>query len=76
MVSAAIKEGIEKQLEQLPVEMQRRVLDFAEALALSRPRGVPGRDLLAYAGGMSREDADEMLSVIEQGCEKVDLDGW
>lgn len=76
MVSAAIKEEIERQLDRLPVEMQRRVLDFAEALALSQPRGVPGRDLLAQAGGMSREDADEMLTVIEQGCEQVDVNGW
>ena len=76
MVSEAIRDGIERNLERLPVELQRRVLDFTEALAISQPRGVAGRDLLPFGGWLAQEDANDMLAVIEQGCEQVDLNGW
>jgi len=56
--------------------MQWRVLEFARALTLSTPRGVPGRQLMKHAGTISVEDAEEMLVAIEEGCEQVDTDGW
>ena len=51
--------------------MQRRVLEFAHALATSEPKGVPGASLLRFAGTISKEDLDLMEKAIEEDCEKV-----
>lgn len=59
------------QVDQLPPAMQRRVLDYARALAESTPEGTPGDRLLQFAGIMTPEEADEFLSGIEAGCEQV-----
>ena len=32
--------------------------------------------LARTAGSLSRETADEMEKAIEEGCEKIDEDGW
>ncbi len=76
MVDAGIRERIEQRLGRLRPQDQRRVLEFADALVLSRPRGVPGKEFVKFAGGMRPEDAREMLDAIEEGCEKVDPNGW
>jgi len=69
-------EKVVKHLETLPYESQRRVLEFAEALAVSTPRGVPGRTLLRFAGSIPLDDVERMRQAIEQGCEQVDADEW
>jgi len=65
-----------EELEKLPYELQRRVLDFAQALALSRPKGVPGRELLRFSGAISLGDLREMSQAIDEGCERVDPSEW
>lgn len=74
-MSAAIRDRLIEQVSVLPEDMQRRVLDFAQALAMSVPKGVPGKQLLKFSGAISAEDARQMLEAIEEGCEKVD-DEW
>ena len=69
-------EKVVKHLETLPYESQRRVLEFAEALAVSTPRGVPGRTLLRFAGSIPLDDVERMRQAIEQGCEQVDANEW
>ncbi|HBY98377.1 MAG TPA: hypothetical protein DEP84_31295 [Chloroflexi bacterium] len=59
-----------EQLRDLPQELQWRVLEFTRALAVSTPRGVPGQQLLSFAGGISPDDAQLMREAIEQGCER------
>jgi hypothetical protein len=76
MVSRTLRQEIEDQLEHLPPDLQRRVLDFARALVLSQPRGIAGNRLLRFAGSLADEDADAILKAIEQGCEQVNLDEW
>jgi len=71
MVHPLIKREIEEQLNRLPVEMQRRVLNFALALVASEPKGVPGASLLRFAGSISKEDCDLMTKAIEEDCERV-----
>lgn len=63
-------------------EIKRRVLevlDLSEALS-SQARLPVQRDtraaLLKYAGTISREDLDLISEAIEEGCEKVDEEGW
>jgi hypothetical protein len=60
----------------LPSAEQRRVLDFARALSASRPRGVPGNELLRFAGTILSEDLTRMSEAIEEGCEQVDIHAW
>ena len=76
MTHFSIKDEIVEKLDHLPPELQRRVLDFTRALVLSAPRGVPGKQLLRFAGILAPADAQAMAQAIEAGCEQVDADEW
>lgn len=76
MTYSMITQQIIRQVDQLPLDFQRRVLDFAQALALSLPRGTPGKQLLRFAGIIEPDDIEAMSRAIEAGCEKVDADEW
>ena len=76
MTYSVITQQVIKQLDQLPFELQRKVLDFARALALSLPEGTPGKQLLRFAGIMEPGDIQAMIQAIEAGCERVDADEW
>jgi hypothetical protein len=71
-----IVDKIIEQLKTLPHELQWRVFEFTRALALSTPRGVPGQQLLHFAGTIPLDDVQLMREAIEQGCEQVDTDEW
>lgn len=75
MTSPIIDRLIEE-LKALPHELQRRVLEFMRGLPFSTPRGVPGRQLLRFAGTISPDDARLMREAIKAGCERVDADEW
>jgi hypothetical protein len=75
-MSARIIEKVIEQLQSLPYDLQRQVLEFTRALALAAPRGVAGRELLQFAGAIPRSDVALMQEAIEQGCERVDTDEW
>jgi hypothetical protein len=74
-VSVLVKKRLLEQLDALPDEMQYRVLDFAEALLLTLPKGVPGAQLLKFTGTIPASDLQLMREAIESGCERVD-DEW
>ncbi len=76
MVDPTIREEIKQQLDLMPLDLQRRVLDFARALAQCRPKGEAGRDLLRFAGMLDSETARAMKEAIESGCEHVDRNEW
>jgi hypothetical protein len=40
------------------------------------PVGVPGKELLRFAGTIEADDLRAMAQVIEEGCEQVDLNEW
>jgi len=71
-----IVEKVVEQLKVLPEELQWRVLEFTRALAESAPRGVPGQQLLRFAGALPPDDVKLMREAIEQGCEQVDANEW
>lgn len=75
-MNTPIIDKVVEQLKALPQELQWRVLEFTRALAVSTPRGVPGRQLLRFAGAISLDDVQLMREAIEQGCERVDADEW
>ena len=67
---------IMRYLDQLPLDLQRRVLDFTQALALSLPEGVSGKQLLDFAGAIEADDIQAISQAIEAGCEKIDASEW
>jgi len=69
MTHSSIKEEIVEKLDYLPPELQKRVLDFTRMLVLSAPKGVPGKQLLRFAGILDPADAQTMAQAIEAGCE-------
>lgn len=74
--ASTIKHELVKHLNHLTPELQRRVLDFAQALAQSFPKGVAGKELLRFSGIMKDEDIQAMAQAIETGCEQVDVNEW
>lgn len=76
MIAAALEQELHQQLSVLSLEQQRQVLDFARALALARPHGVPGETLLRFGGMFDPDDLRAMEQAIEEECEKIDPDGW
>jgi hypothetical protein len=76
MLNVDMKKEILDQLAGLGPDQQQKVLDFARALAVKRPIGTPGRDLLRFAGMIQSDDLDAMTQAIEEGCEQVDADEW
>jgi hypothetical protein len=77
MIQHNVEQAIREQLQHLAHDEQRQVLDFARALALAhRPHGVPGKELLRFAGTIAASDLAEMTEAIETGCEKVDTNEW
>lgn len=76
MTYSVITQQVIRQLDQLPLELQRKVLDFTQALALSLPRGIPGKQLLRFAGVMEPDDIETITQAIEAGCERVDAGEW
>jgi hypothetical protein len=65
-----------EQLNGMPDDQRRLVLDFARALAKYYPSGIPGKDLLCFGGLIPQEDLKQMSAAIEEGCEGVDAHEW
>lgn len=76
MLNVTVKKEIIDQIGMLDYEHQRRVLDFVRALAVTKPKGVPGKQLLPFAGTFPADDLKVMEQAIEDNCEKVNLNEW
>ena len=75
-MKVSIKQQILDRVSKLPLSQQKLVLDFASSLTRKPPRGVPGKDLLGFAGCIEAPDIEAMAKAIEEGCERVDVNGW
>ena len=67
---------ITKQLENLPEEMQKKVLKYVKNLQKDSLKGVSGNQLIKFAGCISNDDLEMMKKEIESGCERIDSDEW
>lgn len=76
MLNPSIEKEIISQLSKLPLEKQQQVLHFVHALTIAKPLGIPGKDLLRFAGTIKPSDLQVMARVIEEDCEKVNLNEW
>ncbi|MCP4214817.1 MAG: hypothetical protein GY765_09175 [bacterium] len=77
MQDVTIRCEIDRILDSLNPEMQKKVLDYITLLcdAPSLP-GVPGKSLSKHAGTLSREEGDELIGIIEEGCGQIDYNEW
>jgi len=75
MNNSIITQVIE-QLTHLPGNLQRQVLEYAQSLKASLQRGVPGRQLLRFAGVIPLDDLQLMHAAIDAAFERVDLNEW
>ncbi len=73
--STTIQE-ISQRLKVLPLEQQRKVLDFILELSDEPPKQYPGKNLLQFVGTISKEDLEIMKQAIEEGCEQIDESQW
>ena len=76
MIDTTVQNQLREQLEHLPAEKQHQVLEFARSLVKAKESGVPGKDLLKFAGAIDAEDLIAIKKAINEGCEKVNLDEW
>ncbi len=64
------------QMAILPYNLQEKALKFIQELTFPEKSGVPGRNLLKYAGFIPLDDLKIMSDVIENDCRKVDVNEW
>jgi hypothetical protein len=76
MTENTLKLEIFKQLEKLNDDEQRRILQLIQSIQERPHRGTPGKELLSFAGSISKSDLSEMAQAIEQDCEKVNTYEW
>ena len=76
MAGPSFEQEITSHLHKLSPEQQMRVLDFVRTLAEEKPSGVPGSELLRFAGAIDLDDLNEMEKAIVEGCEQVNLNDW
>jgi hypothetical protein len=75
MTLTTLEQEILLHLHTLALPQQREVLAFVRTLATT-PSGVPGRELLAFAGIIESHDLVTLQQAIYEGCEQVHLDEW
>lgn len=75
-MSISIIDEVVEQLKVMPQHLQLQVLGFVRALAKAEVRGMPGQQLLRFAGSIPPDDLQLMHEAIEQDCERVDADEW
>jgi len=77
MATLAMKSELLHHISRLPTAMQCQVLQFARALEMStHNKGVPGVDLISFAGCIPMDDLLAISQTIEGGCERVDAHEW
>jgi hypothetical protein len=72
-MSTTLAQQIIERISQLDAVQQQRVLDFVRHL--ERPRGVPARSLLKFAGRIAPDDVKRIEEAIED-CERIDPNEW
>lgn len=66
-----IKDSIMDAMENLSLEMQRKLLDYAIKLQF-QDKGIDGKELVKFSGIIDAEDLNEMKKIIEKDCGKID----
>jgi hypothetical protein len=69
-----LEQELRRQLDQLSVDKQRRVVEFARRLASGEETVAQGTGLLRFAGSIPPDDLAAMAKAIEEGCEQTNPD--
>ena len=72
----SLKDKIINELSSLNLFQQKKLLDYAMSLKVSKKMTTEGKNLLVFSGAISKEDLAIMEMAIEEGCEQVDLNEW
>ena len=75
MASKAFENEFLRNLELLTKEQQNKVITYIRALS-KRTKSNNQQALLQFAGSLKPKDIQEIMSAIEEGCEKVDKNEW
>ena len=75
MTLTTLEQEILVHLHILALPQQREVLAFVRTLATT-PIGVPGRELLVFAGITDPLDLVAFQQVIDEGCEQMNMNEW
>lgn len=70
-MSGTVKTEVIEQLENLPEHLQQQVLEFVQTLQTSVQRGVPGKQMLQFAGAIPLDDLGLMRQAVEDACEQA-----
>ncbi len=76
MVQTAIRNRILADLDRLSPEQQRRAAELVHGLVSRLPAGASVDDLIRVSGTLDDDSARQMITAVEEGCERVDTDGW
>jgi hypothetical protein len=66
MTISFLKQEVLQLLDQLFEERQRQALNFARSLAPIGPVGIPGKELLRFAGILTGSEAQTLAQAIEE----------
>jgi hypothetical protein len=72
----SIEQSISDYIKTLNIEEQKKILEFARNLSLSKSKGSKGKDLIGFVSSINKEDLSLMQKVIELDCEQVNDNEW
>ncbi|MCX5757162.1 MAG: hypothetical protein NTU83_01385 [Candidatus Hydrogenedentes bacterium] len=75
-MKASVTQEIVRQVKILPDNLQRQVLAYVETLNASTQHGIPGSQLLRFAGTIPADDLERMSRAIETDCEQINPSEW
>ena len=67
---------IAKKVEELPPDMQERVLRFVTSLSAPALKGENGTALRQFSRSLDSLSAQQMMQAIDEECERVDATDW
>jgi len=76
MADSTLRDRIMEEVSGLPPPLQQRVLDFVKTLARTTANGVPGKDLVRFAGVLLPEEIAAIARVVEEDYERMDESAW
>jgi hypothetical protein len=71
-----LRQEIAKRIEELPADLQERVLRFVASLSASSPPGENGARLRQFSSTIDSLSARQMTQAIEEECERIDASQW
>ena len=76
MIDPKVQKELLIALGNLPEEAQHQVAEFARTLTMRRTSGSLASTLLTLGGSIDPQDLQKMAEAIQEGCERIDVDGW